>query len=73
MNLDLDQLAALEEIFAGCGRAMYDDGEYNCPSGSGGANGVNSFEAGTALDAVARVLGMVGPGAIYDDLCQGDV
>ena len=69
-----EQLDLIKEMMVECGQALYDDGEWNAPvyrkGRVVGANGVNSFEASTALDAVAAVLKIWSPSDEYDRLCE---
>lgn len=72
-----ENLALIQEIITNTGQAMYDDSEVDIPlyrdDAVIGANGTNSFEAATVLDAVAAILGIDGPAVTYARLCeQGD-
>ncbi len=65
MTTTLDKFSALAQMMRACAQAMYDDSELNV-----GGNGVNSFEASRALDAVAEILGIDGPGQILDRMYE---
>lgn len=60
-----EQLHGLRAMIADCAQAMLDDGEVNFDGG-----GVNSFEACSVLNQVARLFGLTTPTEIYDYLCE---
>lgn len=65
MNISREQLASLSALMRTTGEALFEDCEVNI-----NGNGVSSYDAAKALNAVAEILGIRGPVDVYDLLCD---
>ena len=71
-----EALEFIGDLMEGCGQALYNDSEWNAPvwieGKIVGANGISSFEAASALDAVAGALGIKSVTDYYSEMCEAD-
>lgn len=65
--MELDQIVALQEIMAECGRGLFNDCEANVAG-----CGFSAFEAAFPLNEVAKILGIDGPTEICDALYEAE-